>query len=330
MASKAPKWPRKVDAQVAELDRIRKLDALTPEDAAVVSKGLATKVGLVVAGAAKLVVRHGLSQAAADLHAAFERLLEDPAKRDPQCRGKLAVVEALAELEADSEAIYRRGLTWVQLEPVWGGTVDTAAPLRGACAHALVNLRVWDLMARLTDLLADPERPARIAAIHALVASGRPEAIYVLRLQARLRDPELEITSACFEGVLALDEAEGVDFVVEHLKDPDPAIVDNALIALGHSRREDALPPLIQWLREVPAPGQAGVGFAAVVAHRSEAGMIFLLERLAQGALPEALQVLDALSPLAFDPRTVERVLQATADRTEPKLRAKVQAQFPR
>ena len=54
---------------------------------------------------------------------------------------------ALRRLEQDERALYRRAAVHVQLEPVFGGRVDTAVDLRGTAA--------------LAHLLADPEEGVR-------------------------------------------------------------------------------------------------------------------------------------------------------------------------
>ena len=310
------------------LTEIGQTEPLTDVEHDHLKRGLASKTGIVVATAVRVIGERGLDMLAVALPETFERLLTDAVKRDPSCRAKIAIVEALERFDINAETLYRRGLSWVQLEAIWGGTSDTAGPLRAACAKALVDLRIWDLMARLVDLLADPEPPARIGAVHAMVAARRRDAIYPLRLKARLGDASADVSGACLEGVLALDEDDGVAFVVEFLQDADPAIVDQALLALGHSRRSEALAPLIAWLEAAPDPAETHVGLAAMVAHRSEEATAYLINRVAEAGEAEAMAVLDALAPMAFDPKTAERVRTAAAERTEPGLQRRVQAKF--
>ena len=320
MGGQSIKWPRKVEDQLAKVASVADAEPLLDEALAILDRALKGKVGLVVASAAKVIARRTPPGFDGALLEAFDRLTEDAAKRDPNCRAKLAIVEALTALGVDAESVARRGLTFVQMEATWGKPVDTAPALRSLCARFLVDLRVWDLMARLVDLLADPEHPARLGAVEALVASGRAEASYVLRLKARLRDPEPEVTGRCFEGVLALDEEEGVAFVADQLNDADGAIVDYALLALGDSRRPDALAPITAWLEGVESPTQGRMALAALVAHRSEAATAYLLRRLAENPVGEARAVLEALAPMAFDPRVSARVCEVVSKRPEPEL----------
>ena len=329
MASKAPKWPRKADEQAQWLRSvIEPAEEIDDEGCRFLEKGLASKSGHVVATAAAIVARRRVVALAPAMAETFVRLLDDGAKRDPQCRAKIAIAKALADFDGDPEATLRRGLVVVQTEAIWGGSVDTAAPLRAACAKALVALRIPDLMARLTDLLADPEPAARIGAVHAMVEARRREASYPLRLLAALPDPSVEVVGACFEGVLALDDDEGVTFVAARLHHVDHALSDQAVLALGHCRRPDALLPLLDWLRNPPIGRDTSVGLTAVVAHRSESGLAFLFERLATADETEALSVAEALGPMAFDPRVVERVRAAVADRSESRLRQCIDERF--
>src|SRR4029077_14111178 len=116
---------------------------------------------------------------------AFERFLVDPAKSDPQCLAKNAIAEALTKLGHDDADFYRKGMRHFQPEPVWGGQQDTAAHFRGTCAFGLVQSSCGDsldVLTRLVDLLAAPEKPARIDAARAVANYSRREGIPLLRL----------------------------------------------------------------------------------------------------------------------------------------------------
>ncbi len=75
-----------------------------------------------------------------DLLAAFRRFLADPSK-DKGCLAKIAIAEALTRLEHEEAEIFLEGIRHMQREPVWGGTEDTAAWLRGLCAIGLAGCR---------------------------------------------------------------------------------------------------------------------------------------------------------------------------------------------
>ena len=75
-------------------------------DAAAVRKGLLDRVGLVVAKAAKVAAEVQMREVLPELVAAFERLFEKPAERDPQCWGKNAIAKALMELDYRQSAVF--------------------------------------------------------------------------------------------------------------------------------------------------------------------------------------------------------------------------------
>src|SRR5262249_1539477 len=127
---------------------------------------------LVVADVAEIVAERHLSELAADLGAAFERFLVAPVETDLLCRAKVAILEALNEREYDGEEIFLRAIRHVQMEPRWGREEDSAAGLRGCAAFGLVRINYHDVAVLLADLLADPEKPARLAAAKALGASA--------------------------------------------------------------------------------------------------------------------------------------------------------------
>ena len=97
----------------------------------------------------------------------------DSRRADPGCAAKTAIVEALRRLESDDRALYRRGAGHVQMEPVFGGRVDTAVgPARGLGARPR-RTAGGDVLVDLANLLADPEPPVRISAARAVAAHGR-------------------------------------------------------------------------------------------------------------------------------------------------------------
>src|SRR6266852_1000161 len=95
---------------------------------------LADPSNFVVAEAAAIAGKAQLNDLAPDLVAAFDRFLENPLKRDQLCKAKTAIAEALNQLDYPEEEFFWRGARYIQLEPVWGGSQDTAALLRVACA----------------------------------------------------------------------------------------------------------------------------------------------------------------------------------------------------
>src|SRR5882724_5468794 len=184
--------PRTLQQRVAELR------ALAPDQPSSLGKlrtAIQSSTGFLVAAAASLVAEHRLEALLPELAPAFERLCDDPGKRDPGCRGKLAIVRALHALDHWDDRVLVAGLTYEQHEG-WGSE-DTAAELRGVCGLAHAQFGRPDALDVLAALLADRERTARIAAAQGLGDAGRPDATALLRFKVLSGDPEPEVLAAC-------------------------------------------------------------------------------------------------------------------------------------
>ena len=112
--------------------------ALSPEQKAELRKRIGDRSNLVVAAAAAIAGEGTLVGLAGDLVAAFDRFLVNPLKDDKLCRAKVAIVQALDRMEHQGPDVFLRAARHVQFEPVWGGTEDSAPPLRAAALVATV------------------------------------------------------------------------------------------------------------------------------------------------------------------------------------------------
>src|SRR5438477_10795822 len=117
--------PQSLDARLARLREIRK-DPSSSQAQATLRAGLRGASNIVAGDAAEIVGEARLTDLIPDLVAAFEHFLDEPEKRDKQCRAKIPIIEALNKLEYDDEAFFLRGIRYVQPEPVWGGSHDSA------------------------------------------------------------------------------------------------------------------------------------------------------------------------------------------------------------
>jgi hypothetical protein len=318
---------RSLEGKLAKLRALRHAPS-SPQLLEDLRAALGDASNLVVAEAAAIAAETHLNDLAPDLSAAFDRFMDDPVKRDKQCRAKIAVAEALNKLEFDEDEFFWRGARHVQLEPVWGGSQDTAAPLRVACAFGLVRTRAAGLLSYLTDLLCDPEKPARIGAAQALAYSETDAAYLLLRLKARLGDKEPEVVAECFNGVLHLKPEEGVAFVAEFLHAPDQAVQEAAILALGDSRRRDAFDALKAfWDKSVDAPLKDTV-LVAFALLRLPPATDFLLGLVAAEIEPVAAAALSALALHRYDERLRERTAAAVAQNGRPALRIQFDKSF--
>jgi hypothetical protein len=122
------------------LAALRVLDPADPKAAPMLRAALEAtrpRAGLVVAAAARFIAEHRLEPLLPALVEAYEDLLVDPVKRDPGCRGKIAIARALHALDHWEARVFARGVQVLQPEGSHPQE-DTAAELRAVCglAHA--------------------------------------------------------------------------------------------------------------------------------------------------------------------------------------------------
>ncbi len=269
-----------------------------------------------VARAAAIAGELGLDALVPDLVAAFPRFFVGLPKSDPGCSAKTAIVEALRRLEHDEPALYRRGAAHVQMEPVYGGRVDTAVDLRGASALALAETAVGDVLVDLANLLADPEPPVRISAARAVAVHGRAAGIPLLHLRSLAGDEEPRVVSECLLGLLRLDARGEMPFVASFLE-KDALAAEAAATALGESRLPEALPVLRAWLERARPRGLARAALFAIAALRRDEAVDLLLAAVRDEHPPAARDALAALASIATGDALYERAAAAAARRPE-------------
>jgi HEAT repeat protein len=318
---------RSVDAKLTRLRALR-TEPVSPALVEELRGLVADKSNFVVAEAAEIVGERMLADLAPDLAAAFPRFLVDPVETDKLCRAKIAITDALHKVEYDGEDLFRSALRHVQMEPRWGGSDDTAAPLRAAAAFALVRLNLRDLLLLLADLLADPEKVGRSAAAKALGASGSVAAIPLLRLKARIGDEEPEVVGECLTALVTADPAGSVAFVGEFLDSPSEPIAEAAALALAESRRADAFERLkAHWPKVRPGSLQ-NVLLLAIAITRLPAALEFLLEVLAGKDAAAAQAALTALAIHRHNPAAQERIAAVIAKKGDDALRERFGREF--
>ena len=261
---------RRIEEQLEALGRLR---GVPPADAApVLRKALADRVNLVAAIAAGIAAELPAPEVLPDLERAFDRLFEDPVKRDPQCWGKNAIARALKDLGHRESPAFLRGAVHIQMEAVWGGQEDTAGPLRGICLLAL--------------------------AARALAEMQGDESALLLRLKARAGDAEPAVTGQVLESLLALERRAALPFVRQFLAAADQ-VAEEAALALGGSRQSDAVDVLLEaW------PTARGLEYRQAVLRalsisRDDRAIEFLKQLTAEGRPQDAA---DARAALALFP----------------------------
>jgi hypothetical protein len=252
-----------------------------------------------------------------DLVSAFEHFLENPVKRDPGCRAKTAVVDALQQLDASEGDLYLLAARHVQLEPVYGGRQDTAAELRGAAGRGLVRMNHPDALLVHAELLVDPELPTRMAAARAVAWHGGRDALPLLRLKALAGDGEIEVVGACLLGMLQVSADDSVAFVSRFLDvgraARGAARAEAALLALGESRVPEALAVLQGFYTARVDAGLARTALLAAAMMRSDAATEWLLALVANEPGPIAREAIAAFEIHRSDERLAERVRAAAS-----------------
>ncbi len=309
-----------VDARLAQLAAMERGEA--PVDPTVARDALGGKVGIVVAAAARLIGAGGLDALIDGLAPAFARLVDDGVARDPGCRGKIAIARALEQLDRWDDAVFPVGVRLVQAEPVWGGREDSGAELRAVCAMAYAHAYRPDALDVLADLLADPERMARVGAATALGDAGHADATALLRYKVRVGDPEPEVIAACLGSLLTLAPERSLPLVAGLLDERDDDRAAAAALALGESKRPSAVPLLIGWCERTTAALRARVGYVALAMLRDAAAVDHLLAVVATAGKADAFAAIAALTPYAADARLAERLRAHAAQHRDPAVRA--------
>ena len=298
------------------IEQLRLLRNVSPGADAILilRKALADRSNLIVAEAAKTAGELHLSVLIPDLLASFDRLFEDPIKTDPKCWGKTAIVKTLMKLDYDESPAFLRGSRHIQMEPVWGGNEDAAPQLRAACFLALVqctDLTRFEVLRCFVDAMSDPADPVRVEAVRGIEQLRGDEAILLLRLKARVGDKRPLIVGHVFDALLNLEQDRSVSLVAEYLKGKDPALCDEAALALGSSRLASALKVLIQTWMEVRDEQFAGVLLRAISSSRQTEAIEFLINLIREGSSRQAAAAVEALQLHKDSPEIQEMVQQA-------------------
>ena len=302
MASK-----QEFEKKVAAVDALRSAIA-SEETTSQIRSALADRNNFLVSKAATIAGEQGLVTLTESLLTAFHRFLKDAVKTDPQCWAKLAIAKALRQLGHSDADVFLKGITHIQNEPVWGGTTDTAAALRGTCALALVEstLQAQTVLTHLVDLTADKEKIVRLEAVRAITSMGRDESELLLRLKLLSGDVETEVTGQCMLGLLELNTADAVSFVEKYLATDDDLRFE-AIAALGTATQPEAAEGLIRcWRATHETAALRSLGLS-----KHSRAIDFLIEVAETGPSSGASVAIESLAGSRFRGEIAERLLQA-------------------
>ncbi|PSN17387.1 hypothetical protein C7271_17985 [filamentous cyanobacterium CCP5] len=313
----------KLEALTAELNQIRP-NPTSENGLNVLSRVIASRYGIAVAQAARLVSEFEIHSLMPELAAAFDRFLVKAKDRDPGCRAKQAIADALYRLDYYDAELFLKGIRYVQWEPVWGGQVDTAPKLRGTCALGLVRMNYPAVMVELADLLADPEPEARIGAARAVAYSENPLGVALLRLRIKVGDSPT-VLGECAAALLKLAATDTLPLIEAFLEagrkesDSRESIETAEVMALvlGESRLPEALLLLQAWWQRTTHPELRQTGLLAIASLRRDEALEFLLQLLREGSAKDARAALAALELYRSDDFLWPRVAAILEQRSD-------------
>jgi hypothetical protein len=272
---------RNFDAQLDALERLREVSPETAQPE--LARALDLRNNYLVSKAAAVALHHNLTSLAPNLAAAFPRFLDDAAKSDPQCCAKNAIAKTLAAFEYQDHELFLAGMRHIQLEGSWGGTTDSAGPLRGTCALALVQCREVNshrVLMHLTPLFADKELSVRVNAARAVEQVGTDSAALLLRLRAELACDEPELLGACYSGVLALEGPAAIPWVARFLPPGDDTAAEAAM-ALSETHTPEAVEILRAAFARARDPWFRNAVLSAIALSRQQEAIDWLLDFIA-------------------------------------------------
>jgi len=216
-------------------------------------KALREKNNFYVSKAAAMVGELGFVELTPELLTAFDRFLIDPSKSDPKCWAKEAIVKALKDVGHRNSAVFIKGISHKQMEPIWGGEVDTAPGLRGACALMLADSELSDLevLNHLSVALADPERVVRVEVARAMGQLSCREALPLLRFKALIGDADVEVLGHCLAALLEIGQGQEVAFVARYLDGADDEVRAEAASVLAVSKEAGAVEALRNYWKQI-------------------------------------------------------------------------------
>ncbi|HEX4123862.1 MAG TPA: HEAT repeat domain-containing protein [Tepidisphaeraceae bacterium] len=309
---------RKIEQSLAQLVELSASDA--PGLIQRLPAFLGSATNLIVAKAAKLAGAPGVAPAVlAELVNAFHRFLAKAGGGDRGCAAKQAIATTLYEstcTSADTTGVFLAGVRWVQMEPAYGGSTDTAAELRGICAMGLVRVGYPRVMEILVDLLADPSEQTRIMAVRALAYANQDAGALLLRLKILTGDPDERVIAEAIAAVGQIGGIKALEFLRRLMQDgPGTAAFSAAAMAVGDLHHADALEALLTVWRESMLRETREALLLPIALCRLPAAIDFLLTVIAENPEPLARGSVEALAIFRHDPQLKSKIAAAVSTR---------------
>lgn len=303
-----------------ELARLQAIARGTISDEAVdtLAHALKGSQATLAALAAEIAGIRRIADLEQDMVRAFNRFMTSP---DKGCQAKTAIAESLQKLDHLGDEVYLRGIRHIQMEPVFGGKKDMADDLRASCAVALANMRHPRAPFELTNLLVDKEVNPRRAAIKALAHLGTEGAEMVIRLKALVGDKEPEVLGESFTALLSMSPGSSIGFVGGFLELGNPAVAEQAALALGQSHEAEAFELLRDHWETNMAPEVRRMLILPISLLRRDDAFDFLIEVIGSSGPKLASEAVTALAVYADD-KSRRRVHDAVKGRNDPAVTA--------
>jgi len=306
---------RSFEQKLARLDEISNAP-VSPEAMDALRDTIRGTSSLLAARAAEIAGHKSLEDLIPDLVVAFDRFMVE---QDKQCAAKIAIVDALNKLQYEGRDLLLRGIRHVQMEPVWGGQADTAAPLRAECALALARMGTPEALFELATMLFDKQKPARLAAPNAIAYLAGDASELVLRVKVMAGDEEAEVIGECFTRLMEIAPERSADFVAGYLDSEDPAVAEHAALALGQSRTVAAFEILRQhWEDALSSKAKEMLALPIALTRRDEA-VELLIAAIGRERSATAAAAVTALG-IYVDDDTRRRIREAVESRGDPEV----------
>lgn len=312
----------------AEALRALEGDLESSESLSRLRAGLEHRHWMVVTTAAEIVARHALPGLERELKAVWARFADNGAKVDPGCRAKDAALTALDRLETLDPDPFLVAARYRQLEPVMGGSVDTAGGVRQRALSGLFRTLHPDAALYAGELLADPSPDVRGGVIHAIAHYRDPSSLALLAHKLRAGDPDPAVFAEAAAALLAVAFEFALPVFVGWLRDSDASRRETAALALGQSRHPDAIGALLAWVEDAAWDGDIDLGLRALGLSRDERARSYLLDVVEHAVAPRARKAVEALAVHRYDADLSARVRRAAAANTGADLARVVERAF--
>lgn len=313
----------KHDRTEEKLAKLRELAANPKDPAAAVTlrEALLFPSAAVVSTAARIIEDNLMIELRGALEDCLSDLLEKPAAADRGCLAKTAVASALYRVGIRSPEVLKRSLKHIQMDPVWGKSIDTAGNLRGTSALALAAMRYPGVLFDLAPLLVDPETEARRHAVAAVASAGDTEAELMIRVKVLCGDADPEVTAEALSALMHHFPQRSFGFVGSFLDSSSSVIREGAAMAIAESHVQGAFGLLKErWSSEPQSPARRWLLLPMSLV-RSEEAFGFLLEAIEHETAEVAIAALEASRLYAGDEDRFARIRKAARRNSSRKVK---------